>query len=380
MRLLTAGSEVRVLSETFIMSRSFKEKIIYEEKLNIPYNYLKFATPREVSLYRSERLANFLKKDVNNSFTLLEIGAGIGGQTLAFSKFFKKVISIEIDKSKTNILKNNLKKLKINNVEIINGDALNKSIINKLSSYKIDIIFVDTERPENSERTLGNIHPPITALLKNYFKISKNITIEIPPFTKNLDLLKKEYSFEEEFISLNKTLNRLTLYFNGLKKYEKSCVSLPSKELVFLEDNEKKTIKEISSLKNFNFLYVIDESLILSDLYWKFAKRFDLFLLNLDKKVFVSKKLIKSAFLTSFKIKSFVKGDENSLVIQLKKINAKKIVLRYNIDPKEYWDKRKELENKINLKNNMNNQNNKEFHLFFNPKEKYYLICEKIIN
>jgi precorrin-6B methylase 2 len=134
------------------MSRAPKQDIAFQEKLTIPKEFLRFATPRDVSLYRAERL----KCNV-----LVEIGAGIGGQTIPFSKQCKKVIAIELDKTRAKILLDNLKKLRINNVEVINGDALNKSVIQKIAKENPDIIFVDTERPEQSERTLKEIKPSV---------------------------------------------------------------------------------------------------------------------------------------------------------------------------------------------------------------------------
>ena len=99
------------------MPRAPKQPLIFQEKLKIPKEFLKFATPRDIANYRAERL----KCNV-----LLEIGAGIGGQTIAFSRKCKKVIAIELDKERAKTLNENIKKLHIKNVEVI-GDALNKS-------------------------------------------------------------------------------------------------------------------------------------------------------------------------------------------------------------------------------------------------------------
>ena len=201
------------------MSRAPKQPLIFQEKLKIPKEFLKFATPRDVANYRAERL----KCNV-----LLEIGAGIGGQTIAFSRKCKKVIAIELDKERAKTLNDNIKKLHIKNVEVINGDALNKGVIQKVSKESPEIIFVDTERPEESERTLNGIKPPIEKIIEFYSSLTSKIAIEIPPFTNDLEKLK--FNFEEEFISLNGQLNRLTLYFNELKTCKKSAIALPSKE------------------------------------------------------------------------------------------------------------------------------------------------------
>ena len=86
------------------MPRAPKQPLIYQERLKIPKEFLKFATPKDVATYRAERL----KCNV-----LVEIGAGIGGQTIAFSRKCKKVIAIELNKERAKTLNDNIKKLHI---------------------------------------------------------------------------------------------------------------------------------------------------------------------------------------------------------------------------------------------------------------------------
>ncbi len=339
------------------MSRSKKQNILYQSKLQSPKEFLRFATPEQVANYRAERL----KCNV-----LVELGAGIGGQTIAFSRRCRKVIAVEINKTRANILLQNIKKLGIKNVEVINGDALNKSVVQKISKESPDIIFFDTERPEQTERTLAEINPPINKILEEYSKLTKRIAIEIPPFTKDIESLNEE--FEQEFISLNNQLNRLTLYFDGLKTCEKSVISLPWKER--LENSEKKTrIKEVTSAKNFRYLYSIDPAIILANLTEELSEKFKLNLLRLNKPVFLSNELVKSNFLTPHKVIGVPENKFEKIVKALKKARAGKVLLRYNIDPKDYWKIRKMYERELTGR--------KEASLFINEKNNEAIITEK---
>jgi len=342
------------------MPRSKKQNILYQSRLQSPKEFLRFATPEQVADYRAKRL----KCD-----TLVELGAGIGGQTIAFSKTCRKVIAVEIDKTKTNILLQNIKKLRLKNVEVINGDALNKSVIQKISKEPIDIVFFDTERPEQTERTLAEINPPINKILEEYSKLTKKIAIEIPPFTKDIESLKKENDFEQEFISLNNQLNRLTLYFDGLKTCDKSVISLPWGER--LENSEKKIkIKEVVSAKNFRYLYSIDPAIILANLTEELSEKFKLNLLRLNKPVFLSTELVKSEFLVPHKVVGVPENKFEKIVKSLKKIKAGKVILRCNVDPKDYWVVRKRYEREITGR--------KEVNLFINEKGNEAIICERI--
>ena len=65
--------------------------------------------------------------------------AGVGGDSISFAKNFKHVNSIEIDKLRSQYLKNNVGIYDCNNVDVINDDCRN--IINKIDNH--NIIFID---------------------------------------------------------------------------------------------------------------------------------------------------------------------------------------------------------------------------------------------
>ncbi|VVB84020.1 putative cobalt-precorrin-6B C(15)-methyltransferase (decarboxylating) [uncultured archaeon] len=344
------------------MSRAPKQQIIFQEKLNIPKEFIRFATPKDVANYRAEKL---------KCSVLVELGAGIGGQTIAFSRRCKKVIAVEKDKNRARILNQNLKKLRIKNVEVINGDALNKSIIQKISKEKVDIVFFDTERPEETDRTLSQIQPPVDKIIEFYSPLTKKIAIEIPPFTQDIETLKKDYNFESEFLSLNSQLNRLTLYFNELKTCGKSVVALPSKEKLTNSEKAIKSKRVISAenFKNFRYLYSIDPAVVVSDLTNELAEKFNASILELNKPVLLSNSLFKSYFLIPYEIIKICSSRQEEILKELKEIGAGKVTLRYNIPPEDYWNVRKFYESRLNGK--------KEVSLFINEKQKEAIICKK---
>lgn len=331
------------------MSRAPKQPIIYQEKLNLSQEITRFATPKEPAIYRAKKLS---------CEKIVEIGAGIGGQTIAFSKTCKKVIAIEINKEDTKILINNLKKLEIKNVEVILGDALSQEIIKRIEKEKPDIIFCDSARKPEGLRLVKDIQPDLKKLLKEYSKITKKIAIEIPPFTQDTKTLGE--NFEKEFISLDKKLNRLTLYFNELKESEVSVVELPKKEKITKEEIE--ALEEITSLEKFSYLYEISPAIILAGLENELAKKIEVKKIKLEnKRYFTSNKHTKSNFITGYKIISIVKNSFEEILKELKKIDAKKVILKFKISPEKYWEERKKYEEKLSGK--------EEIYLFLNKDE-----------
>jgi hypothetical protein len=340
------------------MGRATKQPILHQDKLAVPEKYLRFSTPATVAIYRAEKL---------KCNSLVEVGAGVGGQTLAFAKTCKNVLAIEIDKTKANILIQNLKKLKISNVKVILGDALSERILKEIKAFQPEIIFVDTDRPEQAERTISNIKPPVAKLMETFTKITPKIALEIPPLTKDTDETKANYSFEKEFISLTKQLNRLTLYFNSLKQNKTSAIALPSKEKIVFSGE---TIKNSDPIENYKYLYVIDPTIITADLLGELSGKFNSHILQLDKPIMLSNKELSSNFLTSYKILAICKNEQKKILESLKKLEAKSVVLRCKIQPEDYWKTRNFYEN--NLKGS------KTINLFSSEKTNDAILAEEI--
>ena len=358
------------------MPRLPKQSILYEDKLEIPEKYLRFSTPEVVAIYRANKLclSDFVNTKIfpngregrnserNQKIKLVEIGAGIGGQTFAFAKICKEILTIESDKKSANFLIQNLKKLNIQNVKVLVADALSKSTVEEIKNFKPDVIFCDTERPEKAERTLENIKPSINKILETFSKITSKIAIEIPPFTK---IENFNYEFEKEFISINQQLNRLTLYFNKLKQNDISAVALPSEEKIVSDKNYKNI-----STKSSRYVYVIDPTIILANLVNELAEKFNSQIAELNKPVLLSDKIIKSDFLTGFEILTVCKNDEKEILQNLKKFDAGKVILRYNISPENYWKIRNFYEKQLN--------GNKEISIFIDDKNNKAILSKKL--
>ena len=337
--------------------RAPKKEILHQNELQIPKEFLRFATPAGVAAYRAERM---------KCNTIAEIGCGIGAQTIAFASTCKKVIAIEIDGNMLNIAKESAKKLGINNIEFIDGDALFDGNIKKIKTHKPDIIFCDTQRKESGERSIDDLKPDIRKLIGEYGKISDKIAIEVPPYTNDLSRLEED--FEKEFISVDRKLNRLTLYFNKLKKCERSAVALPEKARIEDEKHMGK-MRAAETASVFKYLYIIDPAVSMAELADRLGEDFKADIIEMGKKFyFVSNENIKSAFLEPYRIVSVTKPDAESILESLKKLKAGKVVLRYTIPPEDYWKERKMYESQL--------KGDEKYHLFKSDEEA--ILCESL--
>ena len=128
---------------------------------------------------------------------------GLGGNTFSFSKNFKNVTTVEINKERCNMLINNVENYKLSNVNIINDDSVDYLLKNK---SKYDVYFFDPP--------WGG--PEYKKCIEIRFKMgSYNLNDLAKKLDKNKLLIFKlpfNYDFTE-FNSFNYKLYRINKYY-----------------------------------------------------------------------------------------------------------------------------------------------------------------------
>jgi SAM-dependent methyltransferase len=295
---------------------------------------LQLATPEIVARYIAKRL----KTDI-----IADLGCGIGGQVIFFAKECKKVYAVERNPEKLEFAKENCRSYNVDNVEFILGDALSENVKAQVSDA--DIVFSDPARPiSEKERTLENLEPPITEILKMYSDITPELAFHAPP---QMPPARITLDCEREYLSLNGQLNRLTIYFGALKTCERSAVVLPGGAKLCSSDAppiETGTLRE--------FVYEPEPSVVKAGLLNELAQVIkesgdDIFFYKSDEKrtLLTSSGLIVSPFIKdTYRVSGKTGRDIVKMKEMLKSEKAGKVVLRFDIEPEKYWDFRNKLE------------------------------------
>lgn len=319
---------------------------------------LQLATPEIVAKYIAKRL----KTDV-----IADLGCGIGGQVIFFAQECRKVYAVERNPQKLEYARQNCALYGVNNVEFILGDALSESVKARVSDS--NVIFSDPARPlAEKERTLENLDPSITGILKMYPDVTQDFAFHAPPQISPERLV---FDCEREYLSLHGQLNRLTLYFGTLKQCERSAVVLPvGARLCSFDAPGIKT----ASLQA--YVYEPEPSIAKAGLLNELAQT----IAEAGREIFFYKGDERRTLLTSyepvespfFKDRYRVVGIAERDIAKLKEIlraeNARNAVLRLDVEPEEYWDFRKKLEEGL--------KGSRTLHLFGFGEE--IIICEKI--
>lgn len=127
---------------------------------------------------------------LSQNLIITDSTAGIGGNTISFSKTFKNVNSIEIEKKRFGFLKNNINYYNLNNVNLLNCDYLNI-----LENMIQDIVFMDPPwggrgYKKKSSLTLKLSGVPLDEICIKLKKLTKLLILKLP-LNYNLDSLVK---------------------------------------------------------------------------------------------------------------------------------------------------------------------------------------------
>jgi len=309
---------------------------------------LRFATNEVVAEYRAKRLA---------CNTLVDIGCGVGIQTLAFARTCKRVIAVDIDARKVRYALENAKKHDINNVEFVHGDGL--KVLETLK--KADAIFVDPERaPEEDVRDIAkSFRPNLLTLIKTASKVSPNIAIELPPQIREVP-----FDCEKEYTSFNHELNRLTVYLGSLKKADRSAVVLPGRHV--LQPGTEGVLQNSGAL---SYLYEVDPAVAKAGLTPALADG-RTFLYSEERDILLTSDTLRTSpyFKARYEIVEAVPNKFEKIMEVLKWENAGSVVLRAKIDPRSYWAERKQYEKHL--------KGDKCCHVFIFKHEA--LVCRKL--
>ncbi|MHC1570575.1 MAG: class I SAM-dependent methyltransferase [Methermicoccaceae archaeon] len=299
---------------------------------------LRFATPERVAAYRAKRLS---------CSTLLEIGCGIGAQTIAFARTCERVLAVDIDPIKVRYAKKNCKRAKAENVHFFVADGVSDEFVSRIEG--VDYVFCDPSRaPTEPKRTLDGLSPAPAAVLERYGGLCRGIAIEAPP---QLTPERVPLQCEKEYVSLDGALNRLTLYFGELMECDRSCVCLSETEEGRLCSDGEGVV--VSTRHLGRFCFEPDPALLKAELLAGLAhvlnEQIEVFVWDDKRRLITSDHMLCSPFFThTFSVVAHLRGeraiqDANRLV----RDSAKRILIRGSIAPDDYWTVRRALEDGI---------------------------------
>jgi 16S rRNA G966 N2-methylase RsmD len=351
-RLKFKEIKINFLGNKFVIDKKeiidLARGLIYaKKKKNFDFIFVKekdakYIFDKKIAKLRADHLKDFLKEK-----EFADLSCGYAVQSLEFLNYTKKAILI--DKDPTVLFYAYLNAIlfnKHNKVELINADSNNLPQEIKEKIKNLDFIYFEPFREKNL------ISPDFEVLI-NY---NEKVIADLPKkFKDKINFLS---TIEDE-----KGVSRIT-YFKNINVKPFYIVKIKNK--VFLNDGEQKETKELNEKE---FLEELQKRKIVYE-YYESA-----YFLKLVSSVFKLKRAYlgfeSEHYKNKFKLLTITENlnvlKNNKIVNEENENKQLKIVIRYSINPDQYYKEKKELEKTLDFEG--------EIHIF--RINDYYLILEK---
>lgn len=290
-------------------------------------------TSKSLEQASSEALAEFKARRCKGN-RLLDLTGGLGADDAAFSKSFKKIVSVDNDFKLNEIARYNFVQLGLNNVDRVDADAC--EFIDKNNAFpkpefgkegefgkevefgkeeefqykgEFDLIYIDSDRrvKEGKKKsvTLHDSEPSVLELKGKLFKISDCILLKLSPLIDLTYLAKSLPEIERIYIvSLNNEVKEilavLNKYISGIPEVIAVDISRGGIEKEFFGLLREKT--ETQYAVNDKYFYDPANSLIKSGLVTKYAKQNNLKLIGKNSSYMLGRGLVADFFGRKFEI------------------------------------------------------------------------------
>ncbi|WP_405415868.1 THUMP-like domain-containing protein [Maribacter sp. Asnod1-A12] len=159
--------ESKIKSKTKLPTWFNSKNIYYPNKLNLSQTSSEITADYKASLFKGNMI--------------VDVTAGFGVDSYAFSKKFKQVIHIEKSEELSKIANYNYKQLGVNNIECISTDGISYL---EITTNTFDCLYIDPSRRDKDNKKvyyLSDCEPDVTAQLSSLLLKTVNILIKTGP-------------------------------------------------------------------------------------------------------------------------------------------------------------------------------------------------------
>lgn len=188
----------------------------------------------------------------------IDLTCGMGVDSWALSKRFKKVVAIEIDPAKVELTSGNFKRLGVDNVEVVCASAEN--FLEQFDGVA-DLIFCDpSRRTENGKRlySLQDCAPNVIDLMDVMTVKAKRIAVKLSPLFDVDELLKIFPKSGVEVISHNGECKEVVLHVGEGVNEGVISNTIIRGDVLYRFDFKRDTVSHSQIVENPKFIYQPD--------------------------------------------------------------------------------------------------------------------------
>lgn len=199
--------------------------------------------------------------------SVLDLTCGLGVDSIALSRRFRKVVSCERDSVLSQITRYNLSLLGIDNVEVVNCSA--EEYLASTTEH-FDWIFADPDRRDANDKKLVKLcdcSPDIVALYPRIKEVANALCIKCSPLFDTAEAARIFGECSVETVSLNSECKEVNIYVDG-KMPTLAAEAIGLFRFEISREEAEKTTPQTPDFQPQNYKYVIlpDVSLVHSRL------------------------------------------------------------------------------------------------------------------
>jgi SAM-dependent methyltransferase len=287
-----------------------------------------FFTALSLEQSTGELIARHLAKRFKASWTVADLGCGLGANTIFLAESVKKVIAVDLDEFKIECAKHNAAVYGVSDkIEFRVGDA------NLNINVGVDAFFLDPARDRDGQtktRSLLNSSPNLLEILPKLFQVTKNVAVKISPAFDYEELALLPEQPEIEIISEDNNCKVAMLWFGDFK-INKRLATCFYKEgaYVITGSGEEKT--KVSGLKK--YLYEPNKAISKAHLVGELANQFSLAKIDYNSAYLTSDNLVINNFLGAMRRFKVIESGEFSVkklqrALKTRKIGQTEIIVK----------------------------------------------------
>lgn len=276
----------------------------------------------------SEATANY-KASLVKGKSLIDLTAGLGIDTLAFSKHFEKVYHIEQNEALSKIVKHNSSIL-APNLETYNGTF--QSFFKENPTLKFNVIYLDPARRNANGRKfiIEDLEPNILEWIPIFFEKSDKIIIKLSPLLDISSTLQqiKEVS-EIHIIALKNEVKDFLLILEKNKETKNPFIKAINLEnnqadFSFYFEEEQNTDAKYGTVSN--YIYEPNVAILKTGAFKLLTHKFDLLKLHQNTHLYTSDEIIENFPGKIYKVEEHIKNPKKEIL----KSKANLLVKNFN--------------------------------------------------
>lgn len=193
--------------------------------------------------------------------SVLDLTCGLGIDTLALARRFRRVVAIERDETLADVVRYNLELLGVDNVEVVTASAEEYVAV---CDESFDWVFVDPDR--RSERgnkmvCMEDCSPNVLALMPQLRKIARRVAIKLSPMFDCAEAFRLLSPSEVEVVSVAGECKELNIYTCAERDMLRIAIVGVGEWLFHPEDMAVEPTHEAFTSEGWRFLHIPDVAL-----------------------------------------------------------------------------------------------------------------------